>query len=32
MIRKGPVRWLEKDDSAGQIAVVATLFELMAIG
>jgi len=32
MIRKGQVRWLAKDDIAGQIAFVAGLFELTSIG
>jgi len=32
MIRKGQVRWLAKDDIAGQVAFVARLFELTNIG
>ena len=32
MIRKGPVRWLAKDDIAGQIAFVAGLLGLTDIG
>jgi len=31
MIRKGQVRWLEKDDIIGQIAFVAGLFGLTAV-
>ncbi len=32
MIRKGQVRWLAKDDIAGQVAFVAALFELTKLG
>ncbi len=32
MIRKGQVRWLAKDDIAGQVAFVAGLFELTQLG
>ena len=31
MIRKGQVRWLSKDDIAGQVAFVARLFGLTAV-
>ena len=32
MIRKGQVRWLAKDDIAGQVAFVAGLFGLTDMG
>jgi len=31
MIRKGQVKWLPKDDIAGQVAFVAGLFGLIAV-
>jgi hypothetical protein len=32
MIREGQVRWLAKDDIAGEVAFVAGVFELTEIG